>query len=235
MEAAAPVRTRDRISKAYERLRELIVTGRLAPGSRIIESDVAERLSTSRTPVRGALQRLLQEGYVVAAGGRKRRMLSVAPLTREDGRELFWVVGELEGVAAHWVAELPAEERGAVAEKLRSVNRGLLAAAGEHPPDPAAIFDLHTRFHLTCVEACGGTRIQAMHRAVKPQAERYRRLYSTSVGPDIHASLAEHDVIIRAIDEGDPAGAEQAVKVNWRNAAERLARLIERVGERGSW
>jgi DNA-binding GntR family transcriptional regulator len=136
MEAAAPPRTRDRISKAYERLRELIVTGRLAPGSRIIESDVAERLSTSRTPVRGALQRLLQEGYVVAAGGRKRRMLSVAPLTREDGRELFWVVGELEGVAAHWVAELPAEDRGAVTEKLRSINRGLLDAAGEQPPDP---------------------------------------------------------------------------------------------------
>ena len=46
----------------YERLRHLIVHGVMAPGSRIVESDVAARLGVSRTPVRGALQRLQQEG-----------------------------------------------------------------------------------------------------------------------------------------------------------------------------
>jgi DNA-binding GntR family transcriptional regulator len=235
MTTTGPARNRDRISRTYERLRELIVAGRLAPGSRLVESAVAERLGTSRTPVRSAFHRLQQEGYVVATGGGKLRMMTVAPLTQEDGREVFWIVGELEGVAAHWAAELPPADRETLTAELAWINEALRAAAGGRPPDPAGIFDLHTRFHVCYVDGCSGPRLRAMHRAVKPQADRYRRLYSTALGADIHASIAEHEVIIRAIHRGDPAGAEAAVKANWRNAAVRLAKLIEQRGERGSW
>jgi DNA-binding GntR family transcriptional regulator len=226
---------RNRITRAYDQLRELIVSGRLAPGTRVIESTFAERLGTSRTPVRGALQRLQQEGYVVATRGRKRTMLTVAPLTKEDGHELFWIVGELEGVAAHWVARLPAVDRDDVVSELTRINQDLLTASERSPADPGTIFDLHTRFHLCYVEACRGPRVQAMHQAVKPQAERYRRLYSMAQGGDIHASITEHEAIIQAVAEGDCMEAERAVKANWRNAAGRLEKLIEQVGERGSW
>ena len=51
---------------AYRKLRELIVHGRLGPGTRVVEADIARRLEISRTPVRSALHRLQQEGYVVA-------------------------------------------------------------------------------------------------------------------------------------------------------------------------
>ncbi|HEX2206085.1 MAG TPA: GntR family transcriptional regulator, partial [Longimicrobium sp.] len=104
-------RPRDRSASVYARLRELIVNGRLAPGARVIESELAERLGTSRTPVRSALHRLQGEGYVVAWRRGGRTQLSVAPLTKEDGRELFWIVGELEGMAAHWVASLESGAR----------------------------------------------------------------------------------------------------------------------------
>lgn len=223
------------VSDAYDRLRESIVHGRLAPGTRVIETALAERLGTSRTPVRSALHRLQQEGFVVASRGGARTRLTVAPLTREDGRELFWIVGELEGVAANWVARLGADERRRVGGELLRINQELLAASREDPPDTSRIFDLHTRFHQCCVDACGGARVRAMHGSVKPQAERYRRLYSTAQGPHIQASLAEHESIIRAIAGGDGAAAESAVKVNWRNAADRLAGVIEKAGERGSW
>ena len=53
---------------AYGRLRELIVSGRLAPGAPLIETDLSKRLGVSRTPVRAALQRLQQEGFVGASG-----------------------------------------------------------------------------------------------------------------------------------------------------------------------
>lgn len=235
MTATKSARARDHVSLAYDRLREWIVFGRLAPGTRVIESALAERLGTSRTPVRSALHRLQQEGYVVAHRGGARTVLSVAPLTREDGRELFWIVGELEGLAAHRVAEQDAEARRRICEALLRINDELLAASRGSPPDTARIFDLHTRFHQTYVDACAGARVRAMHGSVKPQAERYRRLYSTAQGGHIAESLDEHEVIVRAIREGDAAAAEHAVKANWRNAADRLARVIETAGERGSW
>jgi DNA-binding GntR family transcriptional regulator len=228
-------RARDGSSTAYVHVREMIVSGRLAPGGRVIESELAERLGTSRTPVRSALHRLQGEGYVIARRGGRRTLLTVAPLTREDGRELFWIVGELEAMAAHWVARGDGGDRRDVAEAMQRTNHELLVASDAEAPDPARLFDLHTRFHQTYVDACGGPRMQAMHAVVKPQAERYRRLYSTALGGHIHASLAEHEAIVRAIEQGDPHAAEVAVKTNWRNAAERLARVIERVGERGSW
>lgn len=235
MTSAAAARGRDGSSQAYVQLRELIVHGRLAPGGRVIESELAERLGTSRTPVRSALHRLQGEGYVIARRGGRRTQLTVAPLTREDGRELFWIVGELEAMAAHWVARGDGGDPRQVAEAMQQTNDELLHASNADAPDPARLFDLHTRFHQAYVDACGGPRVQAMHGVVKPQAERYRRLYSTALGGHIHASLAEHEAIVRGIGDGDPEAAERAVKTNWRNAAERLVRVIERMGERGSW
>lgn len=235
MNASDAARRRSRISDAYERLRESIVLGRLAPGTRVIESALAERLGASRTPVRSALHLLRQEGYVVASGTGARTSLTVAPLTQEDGRELFWIVGELEGLAANWTARLDGDPRSAVAAEMGRLNEALRAASREEPSDPARLFDLHTRFHQCYVDACRGARVRAMHGSVKPQAERYRRLYSTALGSHVESSLAEHGVIVERIAAGEPEGAERAVKDNWRNAAERLERLIERVGERGSW
>jgi DNA-binding GntR family transcriptional regulator len=235
MTSASAARGRDGSSQAYVQLRELIVHGRLAPGGRVIESDLADRLGTSRTPIRSALHRLQGEGYVIARRGGRRTQLTVAPLTREDGRELFWIVGELEAMAAHWVARGDGGDRRQVAAAMQQTNDELLHASNADAPDPARLFDLHTRFHQTYVDACGGPRVQAMHGVVKPQAERYRRLYSTALGGHIHASLAEHEAIVRGIGDGDPEAAERAVKTNWRNAADRLVRVIERMGERGSW
>jgi DNA-binding GntR family transcriptional regulator len=233
--ATPPLPVHSRIAVVYEKVRELIVLGKLAPGSRVIESTIAQRLHVSRTPVRGALQRLQQEGYVLPSNGGRQTRLTVAPLTKGDGRELFWIVGELEALAAFSAALLPPLERLSLTQELHTVNQDLFAASKEQHPDARRIFDLHTAFHQRYVEAAGGPRLLALHGSVKPQAERYRRLYSTASGGEIHASLAEHRLIIRRIEEGDAEGAERAVRVNWRNAAERLAQMIEAFGERGSW
>ena len=100
MTAPRTPRKRARPQQVYERLRELIIDGRLAPGTRIVETDVAARLGVSRTPVRGALQRLQQEGFVVDSPTLQQTRPTVAPLTSEDARELFLLVGALEGLAA---------------------------------------------------------------------------------------------------------------------------------------
>src|SRR6476660_2064412 len=87
---AAPTNGRpDNVSRAYEELRSLIVWGQLPPGARIAERAVADRLGLSRTPIRSALHRLQQEGFVASAGRGTDQRLIVAPLTGDDGQEVF--------------------------------------------------------------------------------------------------------------------------------------------------
>ena len=68
----------ERANRLYDSLRNLIVRGQLAPGARIVETEVAERFGVSRTPVRAAFQRLEREGYVIASATHQARM-TVAP------------------------------------------------------------------------------------------------------------------------------------------------------------
>lgn len=226
---------RDMVARAYERLRELIVLGRLAPGSRIIENEASERLGMSRTPVRGALQQLQREGYVIRSGGEKRAQLAVAPLTADDGEELFELVGELEGMAARLAAREPRGTRLDISRRLRDANQRLRDESAEGDPDTRSIFDLHTEFHLAYVRAAAGPRLLKLHNSVTPQAERYRRVYSHALGGNIEPSLREHEVIIEGIESGDPEGAAAAARANWQNAGQRLRRIVELIGERGAW
>ncbi len=225
----------DRATEVYGKLHELIVRGRLAPGARITESDAAGRLGVSRTPIRAALQRLQQEGYVVVSAAGRRARPAVAPLTREDASELFHIVGEVEGLAARYAAALNPKLRGQLVDQLKSTNSALAEAAAAKRRDSNLIFQLDEAFHRYYVEAAAGPRLLALHQAIKPQAERYARVYVTALVDEIHTSVEEHDRIVRAIQTGDLDAAQRAVLTNWRNAASRLSQVIDRAGERGSW
>jgi DNA-binding GntR family transcriptional regulator len=182
----------------------------------------------SRTPVRSALHRLQQEGYISSIGRRKEQRLVIAPLTQEDARELFDIVGELEGLAARGLASREPEARSTIVAELRHLNNQLAVAAEAPRPDALKIFDLDTTFHRRYVEGGAGPRLISLHDAVKPQAERYVRLYTSAL-------VDEHSVIVDRIDSGNADGAQRAVIRNWRNAAARLSRVIATLGERGSW
>ena len=234
MSAPATPRKRARPQQVYERLRELIIDGRLAPGTRIVETEVAARLGVSRTPVRGALQRLQQEGYVVDSPTLQQTRPTVAPLTSDDARELFLLVGALEGLAAFRLASAPPAERTAVAAALTETNDAFARAAAAARPDHARIFELDKRFHLGYMQAAG-PRVLALHATVTPQAERYERLYVSMLTAELPRSVVEHRAIVRSIRAGNPPGAQAAVETNWRNAAERLASVVAAAGERGRW
>ncbi len=220
----------------FNRVRDLIVRGRLAPGSRVVEADLAERLGVSRTPIRAALHRLRQEGYIlVASGSGSKARLSIAPLTQDDARELYQIVGHLEGLAARSTAQLEPKLRTVIVQKLTELNDGLRELAASQRADPNRIFDLDMNFHQTIVDASAGPRLSAIHSAIKPQAERYWRLYASAIVDRLDISIGEHLQIIQSIENGDSDGAERYVLMNWQNGAERLASVIETLGERGSW
>jgi len=223
----------DTVSRVYQELRSLIVWGHLPPGARIAERAVAERLGLSRTPVRSALHRLQQEGFVSSVGRGQDQRLIVAPLTQEDGREIILIVGHLEGLAAYTAAALPDDRRKRIVTRLREINRELAEESKRR--EFGRIFDLDQEFHRAYVEGVVGPRLLALHRSIKPQIERYTRLYVSALVDELATSVKEHEVIVRAIASGDPRAAQRSVETNWRNAAARLSRVIEQLGERGAW
>jgi DNA-binding GntR family transcriptional regulator len=225
----------DRIGHAYQQLRDLIIWGRLAPGARIIETDVATRLGLSRTPVRSALHRLQQEGYIIASGTGPQARLSVAPLTKRDARELFAIVSHVEALAAEWAALLEDGPRERVVAELNSLNDALKVAATRPKPDEREFFELEQRFHRAFVKAAGGPRLTALHDAVKPQSERYVRLYVQALLARMADTVDEHGQLVGAIERGDAPAAKEAVMLDWHNATRYLSDVMERQGEIGIW
>lgn len=232
-----PPRARTLADAAYARLREHIVTLRLAPGAPLTELDLCRRLRISRTPVRTALLRLQQEG-LVTTGGRGAGRMSVAPLTADDMRELFLMVGALDGVAARLAAELDEPSRRAVAEEAAALNEQLrqLSAATDLA-DIRSAQDLDLRFHRCYESAGGGPRLLAKLRALHGQRERYVRVYTEALvhAHGVHDSLQEHAAIVDAIRAGDAERAEREAIFNYRNALDRYRRIVAAHGERGSW
>jgi DNA-binding GntR family transcriptional regulator len=223
------------LRKAFYEIRELIVHGKLSPGSWIVEADLARHLSMSRTPVRSALHWLQREGYVMEHKNARKSRMVVAPLTKEDAGELYSIIGHVEGLAGRRTAALAKAERMKIVGRLRGYNNQLREILSARDSRAASIFDLDRSFHRSIIDAGAGPRQLALHKSIEPQAERYWRLYASSIINDLHLSVAEHDEIISAIVAGDPDRAERGLQVNWENGCQRLARVIDVFGERGSW
>lgn len=220
---------------AFQRIREMVVRGRLAPGTWIVEGDLCDHLNMSRTPVRGALYLLQREGYVIEhRSGSKSRMI-VAPLTKEDASELYPIIGRIEGLAGRRAAALPQPEREELAAKLKLVNGKLAQIAHARSYNGPDIFDLDHEFHRLVVHAGSGPRLHTLHQAIEPQTERYWRLYASAIIGELHLSVTEHEEIIAALVEGNPDRLERAFAANWENGCRRLAKVIDIYGERGSW
>lgn len=218
---------------AYRRLRELIVDGRLPPGTSLRESELSTRLGISRTPVREALARLQQDGLITRSGNGARSMVSA--LTADDMREVFRIVGALEGLAAGLAAALPAERRRRIAREMRRLNAGLRAATATRPPDVGTAKELHVRLHRFAIDAAAGPRLRAELDVLLAQWERYEKAYTSVIVHDFGESLAEHDALIDAIERGNPDAAERCTITNYRNGAERCQRVVAMLGERGAW
>lgn len=220
---------------AFQGIRELIVHGKLSPGTWIVEGDLAKHLGMSRTPVRGALHWLQREGYVHEHKNVSKSRMFVAPLTKDDASELYSIIGRIEGMAGRQTAGLPKPERLAIVEKLRVINQQLTDITKASPSGAGGIFDLDRSFHRLIVNSGAGPRLSTLHSAIEPQTERYWRLYASSIIDDLHLSIEEHEKIIDAIADGDANRVERGLKANWENGSQRLGRVIDMFGERGSW
>ncbi|WP_306046428.1 GntR family transcriptional regulator [Nioella sp. MMSF_3534] len=202
---------------AYDLILKAIDEGTYRPGSRLVESELAERFGVSRTPIREALQRLETQGLLTRDG----RSLIVASLDHDQMAQLYIVRAELEGLAARLAAQHAAAEEIKVLQEMVAADHALL-------DDPAALSRANRRFHKQIHLASHNKylvqQLDLVHRSMALMATT--SLAAEGRGP---VALDEHDAIVRAIAERDGDRAARMLKDHLSTAFE--VRLKEEAGK----
>ena len=188
-EEAQPVMPERLADSVHARVKSDLFEFRLMPGERFSENDIAARLGVSRTPVREALHRLAQEGYLDVAN---RSGWTVRGFDFEHFENLYDLRVVLETAAVKRLCEqVPMH----ALEELRDA---WLVPQEARLDDPALAGALDERFHATLVRASGNAEMARVHHDVTERIRIIRRLDFTS--PErIHATYAEHGQILRAL------------------------------------
>lgn len=199
--------------EVYARLRDWIVGGVLPPGEVLRDQDIAARLGVSRTPVREALRRLEDEGFVETALNRWTR---VAPLDLTRAAELYGLIEALDVLALEQAGP------GLTAEHLRRLeeaNADLARALGEHSAARALSAD--DAFHEVWVTAAGN---RTLAEVLGPLKVKLRRVELAYFGHEMRGehSLGEHALMIEALRAGQWARASDLLRRNWRGSLEQL-------------
>ena len=200
----------------YTQIRTDIVQGRLAPGVRLRDREIAQSLGVSRMPVREAIRRLHDEGLVVAEASRWTR---VAAVDTSVADEIYPIVGALERLAVLLGGPWASEQL----DELASINDRLAQALTD--ADDVRASQADSDFHSFLLRRSRNQRLYAAVRDLKVHLQRVAIVYfgGASAGS---RSVEEHQAVITALARGDVEGAARAVEENWRGPLERLhARL----------
>jgi DNA-binding GntR family transcriptional regulator len=202
------------LKDAYVLILEAIERGDFHPGDRLVESELAERLGVSRTPVREALQRLETQGMLARDG----RSLIVASLDHNQLAELYTVRAELEGLAARLAALHATDEEVRVLRGMVDDDRRLIGG------DPRALSRANKRFHRLIHLASHNRflvqQLDLVHRAMALMA-------TTSLAAEgrDEKALSEHVRIVEAIEKADGQAAYEALKTHISQAFETRLRV----------
>jgi DNA-binding GntR family transcriptional regulator len=184
---------------AYAELRARIVGLELAPGTRLIERDLADELAVSRIPLREAMQRLQQDGLVIVV---PRQGAIVSPFTVDDVRDLFDVRESLEVLAARLAAER-ADEDG-----IKSLTAQLdTARQATHLGDKPAIAAANAGFHSIIVDLAANPLLESI---LKPLEARTQWLFHLTNDRDAGVQCREHEEMLEAIADHDPDRAAES-------------------------
>ena len=187
----------------FNTLRQAIITGEFAPGERLMEIALANRLGVSRTPVREAIRKLELEGLVVMI---PRKGAEVAKITEKDLRDVLEVRSSLEELAAELATERMNDEIKAKLEKALQNFKEAIESENN-----AAIADRDVEFHDVIFEATGNARLIQIISNLREQIYRYRLEYVKDT--EYHVTLLkEHQELVKAMSEGKKEEARKIMK-----------------------
>lgn len=199
--AAAPTLA----SGICQELEREIAAGRLVPGARLDEQEIAERFGASRTPVREAFRLLASSGLVELRG---RQGVAVRSIGAHALIEMFQVMAELEGLCARLAARRI--DPAALAE-LERVHARLVAAS--HEGDVDAFYDVNQEFHEAIYDAAHNVFLADQTRRLRNQVAAYRRRV-TRMPNRIADTLTEHAAVVDAIRAHDSDRAQAAMRAH---------------------
>lgn len=198
-------------SLAYSELRQMILTGALAPGSRISQYELAENMQMSITPLREAIRRLSSEGLIIMDTHRDSK---VADMSATEARELLEVRLSLEPSATELAAYRRTDADIAIiraaAEKLLPVTRGW----GED-----AII-AHRDFHRAVYTASHNATLIKLLDDLWDKSDRYRRIGLELPSGDEPRTidLNQHHQILELVTAGDGPGAAELARTHIANS-----------------
>ncbi len=190
-------------STVYERVKQLILDQKVAPGDPLPEEDLAQRFGVSRTPVHAALVRLEKDRLVILQPWRG---AFVRGMTMADVQELYQIREALEGMVVRLAAETMTDAQIATLEanwaELQRLNSG---------QDPRAFFETAREFHWILIRSVANQRIHDILANIREQLLSAKR-YLVNNAEKVDADLRDHPTILAAIRERRPAEAERLMR-----------------------
>jgi GntR family transcriptional regulator, trigonelline degradation regulator len=185
-------------------LRELITSGVLAPGERIVEGKWAVELGVAQASIREAINLLIAEGFVQKGSGRSAR---VTKLSERDVAEIYELRASIEGLAARLVAKSQ-PDLSELDEALRDMDRAVLRG------DRKSVVEADLRFHLALCEKSGNRHLAEQARRLLVPLFAFTLMRSSATGQGVEPwreALPLHRRIVDLLKEGEPFLAEQYV------------------------
>ncbi len=206
-------------------LRQAIIGGKLRPGDRINESEIADAYGISRTPIREALRMLTQEGLVVVRPGRGAFVRVLRP---EDVLEVYAIKSMTEGYAARLATQRM------TGQELDTLGRYFRRMEDEaEQPSGARYLEASRRFHNYIISGSGNAMLVEIHGGIDRKIHWLRALSLSRPGR-IPVALADHRAILDAMRRRDADAAERLTREHVERAGHELApALAEVIGERG--
>jgi DNA-binding GntR family transcriptional regulator len=205
IDLGAPLRTRQEV--IIDRLRNAILRGDLRPGQKLDQSELAEALGVSRSPIREALRTLSAEGLVEVI---PHRGAIVAELSADELEEILILRGVLEGMAARLAVPKMDDERvKALQVVFEEMNRTI---------DPDRWVELNHRFHQTIYQAANRPRLLSLINNLRNTITPYMRQYIASSGHIREVALS-HQLIFEGCVKRDPVLVEQETQKHLAAAA----------------
>ena len=208
LRASSPtLQTRSLREQVYEYLRDEMSRGGLQPGSFLDLNELAERLGISRTPLREALLQLESQGFVTVL---PRRGFRLNPLTLDDIRHYYEIIGALESAALKLTGPSLKKEDFAKMRKLDAAMADAVAAG-----DFGRYYDLNLSFHEIYLGRCDNKRLLAQIRLLKQRLYDWPRRQAMVQSWENH-SIGEHDRFLQLLESGDIQGAAAYLQdVHW--------------------